>query len=145
MRRRLALDDANDVQSHFQRIERLAVQGGGQTVLRHESDKGRFFLHGKDGTGKVWVQHEVSARPGASHRDGPLRKAILPDLANAWWFDGEAPVQVVEGAEVPYPEWVRVVWQLEGGEALSQAARAGEQIYDRNGNTETHDRLKVES
>lgn len=102
VRRRLALADANDLQSHFQRIERLAIQGAIQTVLRHEKDKGRFFLRGRDGTGKVWVQHEMSSRSGGPERDGPLRKAILPELANAWWFEGEAPVQVLEGAELPY-------------------------------------------
>ena len=44
MRRRLALADANDLQSHFQRIERLAIQGAVQTVLRHEKDRGRSSL-----------------------------------------------------------------------------------------------------
>jgi hypothetical protein len=102
MRRRLTLPDANDLRSHFQRIERLAIQGAVQTVLRHEKDRGRFLLRGRDSTGKVWVQHEMSSRAGGPERDGPLRKAIIPELANAWWFEGEAPVQVLEGAELPY-------------------------------------------
>lgn len=102
MRRRLGFLGADDVGSHFQRIERLAIQGAVHTVLRNEKDKGRFLLRNRDAAGKVWVQREMSARSAGPERDGPLRKAILPEIANAWWFEGEAPVQVLEGAELPY-------------------------------------------
>lgn len=101
MRRRLAVSGADELQSHFQRIERLATEGAFQTVLRHQIDRGRFFLRGKDKSGMLWVERDAPS-PRASDADGPLRKAILPELANAWMLDGEAPVQVVEGDTVPY-------------------------------------------
>jgi hypothetical protein len=101
MRRRLAVSGADELQSHFQRIERLAIQGAFQTILRHQTDRGRFFLRGKDKSGMIWVERDAPS-PRASDTDGPLRKAILPELANTWTFDGEAPVQVVEGDTVPY-------------------------------------------
>jgi hypothetical protein len=102
MRRRLALCDANDSGSHFRRIERLAAQGAGQTVLRHENIRGRFLVRGRDSRGIIWVEREIPSGAGASNQNGPPRIAILPGSAKAWSFDGEPPVEVVEGDEAPY-------------------------------------------
>jgi hypothetical protein len=97
MRRRLALDDANDSFSHFQRIERLADMKEGETFLRHNTLKGRFALESRDPRGFVWVRGAHTA----SGKNGPLRTVILPSHSNEWRFDGEAPIQNIEGTGLP--------------------------------------------
>jgi hypothetical protein len=97
MRRRLAVHDANDSLAHFQRIERLAGHKEVQTFLRHDTYLGRFRLESKDPRGFVWVRREQT-----SSGKNSLRTIILPSHANAWRFDGEAPIQNVLGIELPY-------------------------------------------
>ena len=109
MRRRLALDDANDCLSHFQRIERLAMQVDEEIFLRHDGYKGRFRLEPKDDKGWVWVRQDTAGTSIGSRRNGPLRMVILPSRANEWRFDGEAPTQQVQGVELPCHRFYEVL------------------------------------
>lgn len=102
MRYRLALDGANDSVSHFERIKRLGMQSDVETFLRHEMHAGRFRLEGKDKEGIVWVRRETARTSKSWNRNGPLRTVILPSNANEWRFDGEAPMQAAQRAELPY-------------------------------------------
>jgi hypothetical protein len=102
IRRRLALDDANDSLSHFQRIEKLAGRREGETFLRHHTIKGRFRLDGKDQRGLVWVRREPAGAADNSTHSGPPRVVILSSNANEWRFEREAPTQAIQGAGLPY-------------------------------------------
>jgi hypothetical protein len=102
MRYRLSLAGANDSVSHFERIKRLAMRSDVETFLRHETHTGRFRLEGKDKEGIVWVRRETARTSKSWNRNGPLRTIILPSNANDWRFDGEAPMQTAQGAELPY-------------------------------------------
>jgi len=102
MRRRLALDDANDSLSHFQRIEKLAGRLEGETFLRHHTIKGRFRLDGKDQRGLVWVRREPASASDTTTHSGPPRVVILASNANDWRFERESPTQAIEGAGLPY-------------------------------------------
>ena len=106
MRRRLTLAQANDLTSHYQRIERNASCATNEfvpTFLRNNKYRGRFRLDGKDKNGVIWVRSEAgSSRGFSSHQRLVKGFAILPQSACDWYFDGEAPVQTLEGAELPY-------------------------------------------
>jgi hypothetical protein len=96
LRFRLGLADANQLDGHFQRIQRAADAQTGDVFLRHNLDRGRFLLRGRRNDGTVYVEQYPSPK------GGPLRKPILPELAASWTFDGEAPIQVLQGREIPH-------------------------------------------
>lgn len=102
IRRRLALDDANDSLSHFQRIEKLAGRQEGETFLRHHTIKGWFRLDGKDQRGLVWVRREPAGAGDTTTHSGPPRVVILASNANDWRFEREAPTQAIQGAGLPH-------------------------------------------
>lgn len=97
MRRRLELDGANDLASHFQRIQALALHGNIQATLFYRKKRGRehgpYLLDGQFSAGLVWVKLESSP---------DLRRTISFANAIDWQFDEEAPVQVHCGDKVPY-------------------------------------------
>jgi len=98
MRRRLEMDDANDLTAHFQRIRALALRSGDDvTKLRFRSDRKRYVVDkiGKIGDMEVvWVER---IPPTMS-----TRWSISLSTALEWRFDGEAPVQVISGDQVLY-------------------------------------------
>jgi len=89
MRRRLELDGADDLGSHFQRIESLALKGDSDTLLRWRDQAGRYVLDGKDDDGMVWAKLVSSTRR--------IRRTITRDTAADWRFDGEPPVRALAG------------------------------------------------
>jgi hypothetical protein len=105
MCRRLTVDGANDVISHYQRIERLATNKDTETYLRHGKYKGRFHLEGKDRDGVIWVRSETAESSRVSSRTRLTRVGVLPLNACDWYFDGEAPVQAAQGAQLPYGDF----------------------------------------
>lgn len=102
IRRRLALPDASDSLSHFQRIEKLAGRCDNETFLRHETMKGRFRLDGKDRRGVVWVRRVSSGTGDRFTQDGPPRVALLPGNASQWRLEREAPTEALQGAGLPH-------------------------------------------
>ena len=100
LRRRLSNAEATELGSHFQRIHRLSAQGAPNILLRNAKYRGRFVL-GRRTSEIVWANKESLAVGEADH-SGPPRLAILASNANEWSFDGEPPVQLVEGAETSY-------------------------------------------
>jgi len=102
MCRRLTAEGASDVISHYQRIERLAINDAVEPFLRHKRHKGRFRLEEKDRTGVIWVRSEIANNSrSCSKRTKLTRFGILPSNAYDWHFDGEVPVQAADGAELP--------------------------------------------
>ena len=94
MRRCLELDDANDVTSHYQRLLELA-QGRHKCVsLRHTTKSGSFVFDGLDPNGNPMVKQMKSR--------SSLRMNIPRSAATNWRIDGEAPVAVLNGQQVPY-------------------------------------------
>jgi hypothetical protein len=102
IRRRLALPDASDSLSHFQRIEKLAGRCDNETFLRHDTMKGRFRLDGKDLRGLVWARRVPSAAGDPFTQDGLPRVALLPHHAGHWRLEREAPTEALQGAGLPY-------------------------------------------
>jgi hypothetical protein len=92
IRLRLSVAGANDMNSHYQRIEQLAAKNEFGTFLRNDKYKGRFRLEGKDRAGVIWVRNETKA----------VRIGIFPLNACEWRLDGEAPVTTVGGAALPH-------------------------------------------
>jgi hypothetical protein len=119
LRRRLALDDANDSLSHFQRIEKLAARRDNETVLQHKAMKGRFRLDGRDKQGIVWARQEVTTISDNPAKAGPVRRIIIPSNAHEWKFEREAPTQVVDGAGLPYGAFYQHM--VEGAPALLES------------------------
>src|SRR5208283_2670614 len=52
--RRMAIDGANDSNSHFQRIDKLAVKSAPEIYLQRYNQAGRFRLEPKDPNGMIW-------------------------------------------------------------------------------------------
>jgi hypothetical protein len=95
MRRRLELDNANDLTAHFQRLRALALRGADDgTRLRYRSRRERFVVDKIDDMGMVWVE-EISSKTS-------YRRTISIKTAVDWRFEGEAPVQVISGDKVLY-------------------------------------------
>jgi hypothetical protein len=89
MRKRMELDDANDLGTHFQRILDQARRGG--TVLVHyASERGRFMLD-IDPNGDVWAKKVDTTEKIKINRITALK----------WRFDGEAPVAILHGKQLP--------------------------------------------
>jgi hypothetical protein len=102
--RRLAIDGANDSNSHFQRIDKLAAKSVPEIYLQHCNQAGRFRLEPKDRNGSVWVRKE---RGCGSRRTRLTRNAILPSNAHEWRFDGEPPVSVSDGLGLQCPHFYK--------------------------------------
>ena len=102
MRRRFAVNGANDSISHYQRIEQLVAKHGEEIFLRHNNYKGRFLVETKDQKGVIWVRSEAADNTRLSNRNKLTRTIILSANACDWRFDGEAPVQAAQGAELPH-------------------------------------------
>ncbi len=102
IRLRLTLADANDALTHFERIERLAARQDSETVLRHQTLKGRFRLIGRDQGGLVWARLEQRAGVDNSTHNGPPRIAIHAGNAGEWRLEKEAPAEIVHGAGLPF-------------------------------------------
>ena len=105
MCRRLTVDGANDSSSHYQRIERLA-RNNIESYLRNNKQKGRFRLEGaKDHQGVIWVRSVTADSSRRFVNQNRRRFGILPSNACDWYFDGEAPVQAIEAAELSHGEF----------------------------------------
>jgi hypothetical protein len=98
--RRLSIDGANDANSHFQRIDKLATKSAAEIYLQHCNQPGRFRLEPKDHNGLIWVRNE---RACGSRRTRMTRNTIFPSNAREWRFDGEAPVSVSDGVGLQFP------------------------------------------
>lgn len=117
MRRRLELDDANDLTAHFQRIRDLALRGGdGVTKLRYRSRRERFVVDKIDDTGMVWVK----AIPSKTS----LRISISLQTAFEWRFDGEPPVQIISGDKTLYEQHYAELIQQAGAIKSSNFLRS---------------------
>ncbi len=120
MRRRLTFAQANDLTSHYQRLDRHVACAENElvpTFLRNNKYRGRFRLDGKDKDGVIWVRSEAgSSRAFSNHQRLMKGFAILPQSACDWYFDGEAPVQALQGADLPYAELYQAL--LEGGAVI---------------------------
>ena len=125
MRRRLTLAQANDLTSHYQRLDRHVACAENElvpTFLRNNKYRGRFRLDGKDKDGVIWVRSEAgSSRAFSNHQRLMKGFAILPQSACDWYFDGEAPVQALQGAELPYAELYQAL--LEDGAVIRSNLR----------------------
>jgi hypothetical protein len=93
---RLSLADANEVDAHFQRIQRAADEAPGTIFLRQNVERGRFVVRGRNRSGEVYVEQDPPPRRGR------YWTWIFPHSATSWTFEGEAPVQVLDGGEIPY-------------------------------------------
>ncbi len=93
MRRCLELDDANDVGSHYQRLLELAHKRPKSVSLRHATRSGCFVFDGFDSNGNPVVK-ELKQKSS-------LRINIPRSTAMNWRIDGEAPVAVLNGQQVP--------------------------------------------
>jgi hypothetical protein len=102
--RRLAIEGANDSNSHFQRIDRLAAKSIAGIFLRHDTQLGRFLLEGKDKDGLIWVRSEKAS---GSRQTKRTRRAIFPWTAREWRFNGEAPVIAADGSGLPDRDFYR--------------------------------------
>jgi hypothetical protein len=101
MRRRLAVEDANDCAAHYARIEQLAAHHRPESFLRHKDYKGRFFVESKVGDGIIRVAREDNDNSRVSSKTKFKATIILHSKASDWNFEGEAPVETTEGAELP--------------------------------------------
>jgi len=93
MRRCLELDDANDVGSHYQRLLELAHKRPNGVSLRHATLPGCFVFDGFDPNRNPMVKQPRSK----SSRRINIPRASAMD----WRINGEAPVAVRNGQQVP--------------------------------------------
>lgn len=96
MRRCLEIDDANDLDSHFRRLVLLAQRRASDVVLRHTSRAGKFVLDELDGNERVWIKKQETKTRPSYQRFSVGRTGSLE-----WQFDGEAPVVLHRGRQVP--------------------------------------------
>jgi hypothetical protein len=104
MRYRLSLNDADDCSSHFRHLQLLPTQEP-PIYLRHEKYRGRFVVARRDEQDRLWVKRVVSA----TKQDGPPETVIFPWNSFAWKIEGEAPVQVLSGAKLPYASFYEAI------------------------------------
>ena len=83
MRRHLEMDDANDVDAHFRRLNELARRCR-DVELKHPQENRRWRLD-VDSTGRLWARHLT--KRGYS-------KSISRDSASQWRLADEPPVAV---------------------------------------------------
>lgn len=96
MRKCMELDDANDLDSHYQRLLALA-RSSSNVVLRHAKRRGRFVFDGIDEDGVPWVKQLKSK--------SSVRMNLPRESATNWRIDGEAPVAIGDGQRVPNAEF----------------------------------------
>ncbi len=114
MRYRLSLEAADDCSSHFQRLERLAIQGTPTTYLRNDAHKGTFLIEHRAGC--LWARRGKSAI------------AIFPWNALAWRVEGEARVQARQGTTLPYGPLYEALGDGLGTIAASNLSRSDSAI-----------------
>jgi hypothetical protein len=93
MRKCLELDDANDTTSHYEKLLALAKSRPDGITLRHSKWKGEFAFDGLDRDGVPWVR-QLRSRSN-------FRVNIPRSSALNWRIDGEPPVVLVPGQQVP--------------------------------------------
>lgn len=93
---RLTLAHANDCNTHFRRLERLADDASKKTYVRKENQAGLFRLKRMQSDGRVWAEQETVGRKPR----GLKAAVIFPWNATEWRIDGEGPV--LQGVELPY-------------------------------------------
>jgi len=97
MRRLLEREDANDMGSHYQRLLELARKPSKAVSLRHATERGHFAFDGFDKNGNPWVK-KLKSRSGR-------RLTVSRSSAVEWHIDGEAPVTVLNGRQLPNPRF----------------------------------------
>ena len=91
MRKCMELDDANDVGAHHQRLLELARSRPNDVVLRHFKRSGQFVFCGFDSQGDPIVRNPKT-----------MQQFNIPrSMAMNWRIDGEAPVAIIEGQQLP--------------------------------------------
>lgn len=111
MRRRLECDDANELASHFQRLVAL-VGFGNKTFLFYPKEtkpkaRGPYVVDCLDPSGMLWVK--LASSPD-------VRRTISPATANDWKIQGDPPVQVLAGDQIPYGDLYSCL--VENGDAI---------------------------
>lgn len=96
MRKCLELGDSNDLDNHFRRIASLAQRKVPGVVMRHASMPGKFVIDEVDSDGRIWVRKQsTKGRPSYQ------RMTLSRSSALNWQFDGEAPVAILRGQQIP--------------------------------------------
>jgi hypothetical protein len=97
LRKRLEFPGADDRNAHFERIRSVALQGQGTVEIfdlrRKGKRRGPYFLDGAFDEEKVWARLRSSP---------DLSVTVSPATAAFWQFDGEPPVEVLDGQRLPY-------------------------------------------
>lgn len=110
MRKCMELDDANDIAAHHQRLLTLARTRPQDVTLRHIRWPGRYVFDGFNADGDPMVK---------KLRDRNRRRVnIHRSTSMEWRIDGEAPVVIRQGQQVPNAEfYAKLV--ADGGEIRS--------------------------
>lgn len=95
--RRLGEPEANDLGSHKRRIREL--RPGHKGTLRRNGDRGHYVVQRVDPDESLWLEHTTKLD----------RFKYLEDFAGDWFFDGEAPVEVRRGDELPWLSFYRAL------------------------------------
>lgn len=120
MRRCLELDDANDVGSHYQRLLELAHKRPKNVSLRHAAMSGCFVFDGFDSNSNPVVRQMKSR--------SSLRINIPRSKALNWRIDGEAPVAVLNGEQVPNSQFYAHIVKRGGDIKPSNLSESHSQI-----------------
>src|SRR5215469_3084580 len=96
MRKCLELGESNDLDNHFRRIASLAQRKIPGVLLRHASMPGKFVIDEVDAEGRIWVRKQSTQRHRSYQRMTLSRSSSL-----SWQFDGEAPVAILHGLQIP--------------------------------------------
>jgi hypothetical protein len=122
MRKRLELDDANDLATHFKKILDLARTGDTETQLfKH---KVPYVVDGMYSEGQIWVR-QVSRMPTKV-----ISSKVIISAANAndWKLEGEPPVQALHGEQVPYERYYAALVEKSRPLNASNLARSDSRI-----------------
>ena len=92
MRKCLEVDDANDMNVHYEKLLNLARKRPSGVTVRNTKMSGVFVFDGVGNDGNPWVK-KLSSRS--------LRAPILRSTAINWRIHGEAPVAILNGDQVP--------------------------------------------
>ncbi len=93
MIRRLSIDGANDLESHFRRIESFVRERNQEAILKLDGKRGRYVVDGELEPGMIWVRELNSSRA--------TRQTITFATAGRWRIDGAPPVQIHQGNALP--------------------------------------------
>lgn len=96
MRKCLELGESNDLDNHFRRIASLAQRKVPGVVMRHVSMPGKFVIDEVDIEGRIWVRKQSTQTRRSYERITISRSSSLN-----WQFDGEAPVAILRGQQIP--------------------------------------------